>query len=253
LVVGYFARSKSDLNYPANPTESPISVLIVVAHPDDEVLGCGGTAAIFAAAGRSVRACILSGEVAARAGRPQATELRDDTLRAQEVLGLGRPIVGEFPNIAFNTVPQLELVQFIEAAILETKATTVITHHGRDLNNDHLHVSLACQAAIRLPQRRSGIAPIGDLLFMEVLSSTDWSVPDGRPGFDPDTFMPLTDAIVEKKLTALACYRGVMRPHPHPRSVEAIRALALLRGAQCGVPYAESFVTGCRIFRQSPE
>jgi LmbE family N-acetylglucosaminyl deacetylase len=221
-----------------------MNVLIVVAHPDDEVLGCGATGAALAAAGHAVTACILSGEAAARVHRPDTTALRDDTLRAQEVLGFQPPRIGAFPNIALNAVPHLELVQFIECAMAETKATHLFTHHARDLNNDHLHVVRACEAAARLPQRRGGQPTLGALYFMETPSSTDWSFPDGRAPFDPDTFAPVDEIALERKLAALACYRGVMRPAPHPRSAEVIRALAILRGSQCGHPLAEAFATG---------
>lgn len=223
-----------------------MNILIVVAHPDDEVLGCGAAGAMFAAAGHSVRSCILSGEAAARAHRPATEDLRDDTETAQRILGFGAPILGSFPNIALNTVPHLELVQFIEQAMVETEAAMVFTHHPRDLNNDHLHVSRSCQAAVRLSRRRAGVIPLRDLLFFETLSSTDWSVPDGRAPFDPDTFIAVDDQAVNKKLEALASYRGVIRPRPHSRSEDAVRALATLRGAQCGATWAEAFQSAYR-------
>lgn len=223
------------------------NVLVVVAHPDDEVLGCGATGAELAAAGASVRACILCGEVAARANRPPAEELRQDMLDAQAELGFGAPFTGTFPNIGLNAVPQIELVQFIEGALVESRASMVFTHHPRDLNNDHLHVSLACQAAVHLWRRRSGVTKVRDFLLMETLSSTDWSVRDGREPFEPDSFFSVSEESLAKKLKALACYRGVMRPAPHSRSVEVVRALAAIRGAQCGSPLAEAFQTAFRV------
>lgn len=228
--------------------DRPANILIVVAHPDDEVLGCGAAGAALVARGHSVRACILSGDVQARTQRPTTDALIKDTLNAQRKLGFGEPILGAFPNVALNTVSHLELVKFIERALGETGATTVFTHHPRDVNNDHLHVSLACQAAIRLPRRRDGFRAMQNLLFMETLSSTDWSVPDGRAGFDPDTFFPVSESMIDLKLEALACYRNVMRPQPHSRSIEVLRALATVRGAQCGALHAEAFQTGYRLF-----
>ena len=98
-----------------------MTVLIVAAHPDDEVLGCGGTLAALTEAGVSVRTCILSGEAEARQGRPDISELMHDIERANEILGIvAPPIIGHFPNIRFNAVPHLEMVQFIENAILES-------------------------------------------------------------------------------------------------------------------------------------
>ena len=120
-----------------------MSVLIVVAHPDDEVLGCGATAALLAARGLTVRACILSGQAAARRERPELEELHGDMHRAQQVLGLGEPVLGDFPNIKLNTVAHLDLVQFIEAAMLESGADVIFTHHTSDLNDDHVQTSRA--------------------------------------------------------------------------------------------------------------
>jgi LmbE family N-acetylglucosaminyl deacetylase len=219
-----------------------MNVLIVVAHPDDEVLGCGATGAALAAAGHAVRACILCAEAEARDARPEGSGLRDDMLRAQRILGFGAPLEGGFPNIRLNSVPQIELVQFIEKSIVEVGAQAIFTHHPRDLNDDHLHVSRACQAAARLSQRRAGVPALRKLFLMEILSATDWSFPDGRAPFEPDTFFE-AGAFLERKLEALAAYRGVMRAYPHPRSPEALRGLAALRGGQSGLDRAEAFQT----------
>jgi LmbE family N-acetylglucosaminyl deacetylase len=222
------------------------SVLIVVAHPDDEVLGCGATCAVLAKQNISVRACFLSGRAMARQNRPADDELLQDSLRAQQRLGFAAPITGDFPNILFNTVAHLELVQFIENAMRETSADVVFTHHPADLNNDHVQTSLACQAAVRLFQRQNNFVPLRALYFMEVLSSTDWAFPSGGGGFQPDTFFEINEEGVERKLEALNCYRGVARPFPHPRSPEVIRGLAAYRGGQAGMRYAEAFQTGFR-------
>src|SRR5690348_2857867 len=105
------------------------SVLVVVAHPDDEVLGAGGLAGFLTRRGVPVRACILCGEVDARLHRPEDEQLAEDRSRAAEVLGMGEPILGSFPNIRMNTVTHLEIVQFIEGAIAETGADVLVTHH----------------------------------------------------------------------------------------------------------------------------
>lgn len=220
-----------------------MSILVVVAHPDDEVLGCGATVAAATAAGVRARTCILSGTASARRHRPEGDQLTGHARRASASLGLGEPILGDFPNIALNTVPHLELVRFIEQAMEETGATTIFTHHPADLNNDHLHVSLAAQAAARLFQRRAGIAPLGALYFMEVLSSTDWGFPVATAPFRPDAFARVTAEQADRKIAALREYEGVMRPFPHSRSEEAVRAQMALRGAQAGVEAAEAFQT----------
>lgn len=225
------------------------SVLIVVAHPDDEALGCGAMMTGLAARGIEVRTCILSGRVSARQHRPADPDLDHDTNEAHRILGLKPPILGDFPNIAFNTVPHLELVQFIEAAMLEVQADTIFTHHPADLNNDHVQTSQACQAAARLFQRRADYPPLRALYFMEVLSATDWAFPSGMNAFRADTFFEIGEEWLAQKLEALRAYRGVMRDFPHPRSAEIVRALAAFRGGQSGLRYAEAFQTAFRVLR----
>lgn len=219
-----------------------MNVLIVVAHPDDEVLGCGAAGAALASAGHIVRACFLAANAEARGGRPKESELLANVRQAQTELGFGPPMLGQFPNIRMNTVPHIELVQFIEAAIAETQAQIVFTHHPADLNDDHVQTARACMAAARLFQRRSAILPLRRLYFMEILSSTDWAFPSGKDLFRPDTFVEV-EGWLEKKLLALRAYRGVMRPFPHPRSEEVVRGLAAYRGGQSGRRHAEAFQT----------
>jgi LmbE family N-acetylglucosaminyl deacetylase len=219
-----------------------MNVLIVVAHPDDEVLGCGIAGAALADAGHSVRACFLASHAEARGGRPEGDELTADMLRAQNLLGFGRPFMGAFPNIRLNTVPHIELVQFIEQALIESEAQLLFTHHPADLNDDHVQSSRACQAAARLFQRRPAVRPLKRLYFMEILSSTDWAFPGTADHFRPDTFID-GSALLERKMQALRAYRGVMRSAPHPRSEPVLRGLAQYRGGQAGLPVAEAFQT----------
>jgi len=217
------------------------SYLIVVAHPDDEVLGAGATISKLAGEGHKVYVCILSGLAEARSNRPTTVELTNDMNSATKTLGVAEVITGNFPNIAFNTVPHIELVQFIEAAILKTKADVVFTHHPNDLNNDHYHTSIACQAAVRLFQRRLEITPIRELLFMEISSATDWALNSACRQFSPNTFIEVEAGHLNEKIKALSQYRNVMHQLPHPRSAEGLRSLAICRGGQAGVRYAEAF------------
>lgn len=223
-----------------------MTVLVVVAHPDDEVLGAGGTLAGLAAMGVECRSCLVVADADARTHRPRSEALHSDLMRANALLGLQPPVLGDFPNIRLNTVPHLELVQFIEKAIVDTGATTIFTHHPRDLNDDHKYVSLACQAAARLFQRRNDMQPLDGLYFMEILSSTEWSFPGNGTPFEPDTFFEIGEEGFGRKLEALKAYRGVMRPFPHPRSEEALRGLAAYRGGQAGMRLAEGFQTAFR-------
>ena len=228
-----------------------MTLLVVVAHPDDEILGCGATVSSLTTSKVQVRSCILSGKAEARVNRPEISELEKDTNRANEILGMLPPLLGEFPNIRMNTVPQIELVSFIEKAICETGATWIFTHHPFDLNNDHRQVSLACQAAARLFQRRSEIPTLRGLFFMEILSATDWAFAGNGSEFRPDTFFEVGEQGIERKIEALKAYRGVIRDFPHPRSEEIIKGLAAYRGGQAGVRYAEAFQTAFRTLRVS--
>lgn len=218
-----------------------MNYLVVVAHPDDEVLGAGATICKLTEAGHRVDVCIMCTEAKARAFRPEDNELNDDLNASADMLGIGKRYEGTFPNIEMNNESHLHLVQFIEKAIASTEPDVVITHHPSDTNNDHLHTSMACQAAIRLFQRRPEMKPLGELWFMEVLSSTEWAVNSAMNRFTPNTFVEVEKSRVETKISALAQYRGVMRPYPHPRSEEALLGLAAYRGAQAGCNYAEAF------------
>lgn len=218
-----------------------MNYLIVVAHPDDEVLGAGATIKKLTSEGHIVDVCIMSTEAKARAFRPEDNELSDDTDAALKVIGIRKKYEGTFPNIEMNNSTHLSLVQFIEKTIIASDCDIIITHHPADTNNDHMHTSMACQAAIRLFQRRSEVKPLKEFWFMEVLSSTEWSVNTSMNRFQPNTFVEVDEENVEVKIAALATYRGVMRPYPHPRSNEAIKGLAAYRGAQSGCNYAEAF------------
>lgn len=218
-----------------------MTYLIVVAHPDDEVLGAGASIRKFVNRGDVVDVCIMSAQAKARAHRPDDSELFADAEKSSELLGVRKNYFGDFPNIEMNNVSHLKLVQFIEKAIAESAPDVVITHHPSDVNNDHLHTSLACQAAIRLFQRKPGMKPISEFWYMEVLSSTEWSVNTATNRFSPNLYVETGKEGIECKISALEAYRGVMRPYPHPRSREAIEGLAAYRGSQAGCNYAEAF------------
>ena len=215
-------------------------ILSVTAHPDDEVLGFGASAVKWSKKGYKIVNCILSGEADARTFRPELEELKKQTAEAQRIMNCEPPVLYTLPNIKFNTIPHLEIVQLIEEVIQQIKPDFVFTHHPNDLNNDHYHTSIACQAAIRLFQRKP-VKAIKGFFFMEILSSTDWAFPVGNNIFNPNTFVEVGEKNIEIKLKALAAYKGVMRPFPHPRSREVVKGLAAYRGGQAGMQYAESF------------
>ncbi|MFT6851274.1 MAG: LmbE family N-acetylglucosaminyl deacetylase [Sphingobacteriales bacterium] len=214
--------------------------LTVTAHPDDEILGFGGSTFKLSSNGHKIYNLILSGSVEARRHKPNEEELISDTNEAQAIVGAEKPILGPFPNIKFNSVPHLDLVQFIEKYLEQIQPDVVLTHHPYDLNNDHYHTSKACQAAVRLFQRKP-VKPVEAFYFMEILSSTDWAFPVDGQNFQPNAFMEIGEDGLSKKLESLNAYRGVMRNYPHPRSVEALTGSAACRGAQAGLIYAEAF------------
>ena len=214
--------------------------LLVVAHPDDEVLGAGASIYKWSKTER-VDVCIMCTEARARAFRPEDEELNEDLDESARFLGISKKYEGSFPNIEMNTVPHLKLVQFIEKAILESEPDIVITHHPSDTNNDHLQTSLACQEAIRLAQRRPEVKPLREFWFMEVPSCTEWAVNSSFNLFRPNCFVEVGLDGVKAKIKALGMYRGVMRPYPHPRSAEFITGLAAYRGSQFQLDYAEAF------------
>ena len=215
--------------------------LLVVAHPDDEVLGAGASMWKWCKNGDTVDVAIMSTEAKARAFRPSDAELDGDKDAAMTFLGVKKIYEGSFPNIEMNTVPHLKLVQFIEEAIRESQPDIVITHHPADTNNVHMQTSLACQEAVRLFQRRPEVKRINEFWYMEVPSCTEWKINNGLNTFNPNCFVEVGKDGVEAKIKALSMYRGVIRPYPHPRSAEYIMGLAAMRGGQWGCNYAESF------------
>lgn len=216
-----------------------MNYLIVAAHPDDEVLGAGATISKLVREGNRVAVAIMVKEASARANRSDT--LQNDHEEALKILGVEKCYGADFPNIRMNTVPHLELVQFVESCIEDFRAEAIITHHPSDTNNDHVMTTYAVQAASRLFQRREGVPPLKLLMYMEVPSSTEWSFDSSSNRFTPNYFTEIGKEGVEIKLKALAAYKGVMRAYPHPRSTEAITGLAAYRGVQAGCSYAEAF------------
>lgn len=222
--------------------------LLVVAHPDDEVLGAGASMFRWSREGHQIDVAIMCTEAKARAFRPEDKELDDDLNASSDFLGIHRKFEATFPNIEMNTVPHLKLVQFIESAIRESEPDIIITHHPADTNNDHLQTSMACQEAERLFQRRPEVKRVRELWYMEVPSCTEWKINSAMVSFNPNCYVEVGKEGVDAKVKALSMYRGVMRPYPHPRSAEFIEGLAAYRGGQWGLMYAEAFEVVVRAY-----
>ena len=215
------------------------SVLVVAAHPDDEVLGCGGIIARHARAGDAVNVLLLAEGATAREGlrdkRGAVAALRDAAVAAARELGAAEPRFCGFPDNRLDTVPMLDLVKPIETLAREIEPHTVYTHHRGDLNVDHRLTHDAVVTAFRPTPDRTARA----LYAFEVISSTGWTAPSSDTTFAPTRFVDIGETL-EAKIAALDCYRAEMRPFPHARSVEAVRALATCRGAGVGLHAAEA-------------
>lgn len=216
-----------------------MNYLVVVAHPDDEVLGAGATIHKLIKEGHKVAVATMANHAAARANISDT--LLADQANAMKIMGVEKVYAADFPNIKMNIVPHLELVQFIEKCIEDFRAEAFITHHPSDTNIDHVMTAEAVQAAVRLFQRKEGVPVLKELLYMEVPSSTEWSVNCSTNRFIPNYFVEIGKEGIDIKIKALSAYKGVMRPYPHPRSNEALEGLAAYRGAQAGCNYAEAF------------
>ena len=213
--------------------------LVVVAHPDDEVLGAGATISKLIKQGNEVAVATMANHAAARANISDT--LAEDQKEAFRIMGVSKCYAADFPNIKMNTVPHLDLVQFIEKCIEDFGAEAIITHHPSDTNDDHIQTSHAVAAAVRLAQRKEGVPALKLVLYMEIMSSTEWSLDSSAKKFDPNYFVEIGKEGLEQKLKALYAYKGIMRPYPHPRSNEALEGLAAFRGGQSGCKYAEAF------------
>ena len=218
-----------------------MNYLFVVAHPDDEVLGAGATIEKLVSQGHKVAVAIMSGHAAAR--KNLSDTLAEDEANAMKIMGVDKVYHADFPNIKMNTVPHLDLVKFIESCIDDWKAEAIFTHHPSDVNIDHQETSNAAIAACRLFQRTDNVPKLHMFAYMEVLSSTEWSLNSADNRFTPNYFVEVGKEGIDTKIEALSAYTGVMRPFPHPRSKEAIEGLAAYRGAQSGCSYAEAFET----------
>jgi len=220
------------------------TVLIVAAHPDDEVLGCGGAIARWVQGGCQVHVLLLADGEASRATEnvaadPEFLKQRQQAARqAASLLGCEVETLA-MPDNRMDGLELLDVVKPIEAAISRLQPGTVLTHHAGDVNIDHRIVHEAVLAACR-PQPGH---PVHKLLFFEVPSSTEWRPPGSAQPFQPNLFIDISTTLAAK-LRALEIYANELREFPHPRSMRAVEALARWRGATVGVEAAEAFILG---------
>jgi LmbE family N-acetylglucosaminyl deacetylase len=214
-----------------------MNVLVAVAHPDDEVLGAGGTIARLSAAGHAVDVLIVADGETSRAGASAgavSTRAKAATAAAG-ILGARAPRLLSLTDQKLDTMSLLDIIRPIEQAAREIAPEIVYTHNPNDLNVDHRIVAQAVMTAFR---PISG-SPVRAIYACEVASSTEWASAAGE-SFVPRRFVDIS-ATLAKKIEALQCYAAELRPFPHPRSTEAVEALARWRGASSGFMAAEAF------------
>ena len=225
------------------------NVLVVAAHPDDEVLGCGGTMARLSQAGVNVDVLIIADGEKSRLSDNKLSEMNSLILDRQHAAEHARSILGcrsveclDFPDNALDTVAMLDVVKAVENRVEKFRPNLVFTHHPSDVNIDHRIVHEAVTVACR---QTPGFS-VEELLFFEVLSSTEWRPVGKGTNFQPNYFVDISST-VEVKKRALLAYESEMRDFPHPRSLPASEALATWRGATVGAIAAEAFVLGRRV------
>jgi len=217
------------------------SIAVIAAHPDDEILGFGGTMRCHADAGDRVSVLILASGLAARGAEAADTAalatLREQARAANARLGVARLDFADFPDNRMDSLLLLEVVKRVEAFLEEEKPLAVYTHHAGDLNIDH---RIAAQAVMTACRPLPG-STVRTILAGEVNSATEWAGPQALP-FIPTEFVDIGTTL-NAKLQALACYAGELRHWPHPRSLRGVEAQARSRGCQAGFIAAEAFAT----------
>lgn len=215
-------------------------VLVVAAHPDDEILGCGGTIAKLVREGLSVYTMILGEGITSRDRKRQRKDrqkeidrLRSEVKRANKHIGVEENFLFDFPDNRFDTVPLLEIVKTIEEVKVKVLPQIIYTHYKNDLNIDH---QITYQAVITATRPLVNEV-VKQVFSFYVPSSTEWNFPQT---FFPDVYVDISNTL-KRKLKAMELYRSELREYPHPRSLEGIRLNASYWGLISGLPYAEPF------------
>ncbi|WNK01381.1 PIG-L deacetylase family protein [Thalassospiraceae bacterium LMO-JJ14] len=221
-------------------------LLVVAAHPDDEVLGCGATVRRLVDQGWAATLLVMTGGVSGRcsgdditsdATRAAQDQLSKETAQAAAILGFQHVSTLSFPDNRLDTVGRMDLAHAITTVIKEFRPTLLLTHHAGDYNWDHGRVHDAVMMAGRAnpPDDHPD-----EIWAFETNSSTERAWQRAETAFLPTIYMEVSETI-DAKIQAMRCYTSEIRPSPHPRSVEGIEILARRRGSEVGRPYAEAF------------
>jgi LmbE family N-acetylglucosaminyl deacetylase len=218
-------------------------ILVVAAHPDDEVLGCGATLCRRSKEGAQVHIAILGEGATSRGKRSdpgakrQVAKLRKDARTAARRMGARGVRLYGLPDNRFDTVAMLDIVKIVEGEIEKVRPDVIFTHHGGDLNIDH---TLVFRAVLTATRPGCGLH-VPEVYSFEVPSATEWAFEKLGSSFCPNVFVDVTDTI-EGKVQALLAYETETRSFPHPRSPETLRNLAAVRGSGAGMSAAEAFM-----------
>ncbi len=221
-------------------------ILVIAAHPDDEVLGVGGTMAKKALAGHDVYVVIMATGIAARYQNPNSAKdkigaqvkvLRKEAEKAADILMVKKVLFLDFPDNRLDTVAKMDIVFKLKEIVEKIKPNTVYTHHYGDYNWDHGVVYDVTLMACR--QNAGDFAP-QKIYAYEVLSSTERGFRGTGSVFVPHVYEDIGKTISAKK-KAMNCYKTELRKYPHPRSLEAVEYLARKRGSEVSIAHAEAF------------
>lgn len=216
-------------------------VLVVAAHPDDEVLGCGGTIAMLASMGKEIYVLVLGGVTTSRYKEKQDEEFwkgeafKDETRRATAVLDSVFLKKFGFLDNRFDTIPLLDIIKVVENVKSEVEPDLILTHDYADLNVDHKLTHQAVITAFRPDIKYNRFR----IMTFEILSSTEWQ-DQNMITFHPNCYVDITEYI-HKKIEAMRCYQSELKKYPHPRSIDGIEYLARKRGMEVCLQYAEAF------------
>ena len=218
------------------------SILVIAAHPDDEILGCGGSLYKYAKKGFKIHVAFMAdGEKSRLEKKNENNKIilyrQNAAKKALKTLGLRSLSFHNFPDNAMDTVPLIEIVRVIEDLINIYKPSIVFTHAKGDVNIDHQKTHQAVLTASR-PQNNQSIKKI---LCFEIPSSSEWQFELSRDTFVPNYYIDITETL-EKKIDSLKFYKKELRKWPHPRSIKGVSHLAHWRGATIGRDAAEAFM-----------
>jgi len=215
-------------------------ILVVVAHPDDEILGCGGTIARLVRQGYEVSTLILGEGVTSRDDtrnrarrNKEIHTLKTSAIRANKAIGVRKVFAYEFPDNRFDTIALLDIVKVIEKVKAKVKPCVIFTHYKGDLNIDHQITYKAVITATR-PMAGEGVR---EIYSFQVPSSTEWSFP---VDFSPNVFFDISKTI-KTKVRAIKEYKSELKRYPHPRSIRGAELMARYWGMSAGVPFSEAF------------